>query len=150
MTRKYHQYRQGEFKPLYPKKYVGSLPIVYRGSYEMKFYSWLDLNPNVIEWTSESIAIPYISPKDNKVHRYWPDATVKLKDKNGNLHKYIVEIKPAKQTVPPSEKNRKNPNKILYEKLTYAINLSKWKASQEMCQKMGLKFMILTEKDLGI
>lgn len=150
MTLKYHKYQQGVFRPLHPEKYISKQPCIYRSSYELKLFRWLDANSNVLEWSSESMAIPYISPKDNKIHRYFPDVILKLKDKFGNVHNYIVEVKPEKQTKPPILVNRKNAQKVFYEQLTFAINQSKWQSTQEWCQKNNFKFMILTEKELGI
>jgi len=77
-------YRQGRFRPQKPEKYKGDpTKIVYRSSYELKFMQYCDLTESVNEWRSEEFFIPYISPLDNKVHRYFPDFFVKYKDKNG-------------------------------------------------------------------
>lgn len=149
MKPKYHQYKQGLFSPLHPEKYKGNGPCVYRSSYESKLYSWFDLNSNIVEWSSESIAIPYISPKDGHIHRYYPDAIIKLRGSDGNIHPYIIEIKPKKQTVAPTNSNRKNPNKLLYEQITYAINTAKWNACKQFCEKNKFKFMIITEDELN-
>ena len=66
---------KGRFVPERPQKYKGnSRNIVYRSMWERKVMSSLDRNENVLEWASEEIVIPYESPFDGKVHRYYPDS----------------------------------------------------------------------------
>jgi hypothetical protein len=140
---------KGLFKPKNPSKYVGNPSnIIYRSRWELKFMSYLDSHPDVISWASEELPIPYISPKDNQVHRYFPDFIVKRKDKNNNIKTLIIEIKPFIQTQPP--KQTKNKRKMLTETLTYAVNQAKWKAAEEFCADRKWSFIILTEKELDI
>jgi hypothetical protein len=147
-------YKQGVFKPLNPQKYVGSVPIYYRSSWELKGFRICDSNNNIIEWASESIAIPYLNPakttKDGrpKLSRYYPDLYFKIKDKNGQDHKCVVEIKPLRQTLPPKTQNRKSKMGLLREQITYAQNMAKWEAAKKWCDINKVKFMILTENDL--
>ena len=145
---KRRQYKQGIYRPRQPDKYKGSWPILYRSSYELRFMNWCDTNNNITEWSSESIIIPYIRPTDGKLHRYFVDNTVKIKDKEGNIHKYLVEIKPFKETLPPVNTPRKRHNTLVKENYRYAINSSKWEAAQKWATKNGYKFIIITEKDL--
>ena len=65
---------------------------------------YCDLNENT-EW--EVIIIPYRSPVDGKVHRYFPDFYIKVTESMGYTKKYIIEIKPKKQTAPPKNQNVK-------------------------------------------
>jgi hypothetical protein len=141
-------YKQGIFYPLSKEKYKGSTPIVYRSSLELKVFRWLDRNTNIISWGSESVVIPYISPVDNKLHRYFVDANIVLKEDN-TIQKYLIEIKPAAQVLPPTKSNRKSPKTILYENVTYSINQAKWAAAREWCKKHNYKFLIITEKHIG-
>jgi trans-aconitate methyltransferase len=53
---------------------------------------WCDDNISIVEWGSETIIIPYISPIDNKIHRYFVDFYVKIKNKNNLIEKYLIEI----------------------------------------------------------
>ena len=46
------------------------------------------------QWQSEEFWIPYISPIDNRMHRYFPDFFIKYNDKTGKLRTMVVEIKP--------------------------------------------------------
>ena len=110
---------------------------------------YCDLNENILEWGSEEIAIPYRSPIDNKVHRYFPDFYVKLKETTGKIKKYIIEVKPKKQLKPPKKPKRQTKG-YLYEMKTYAVNQAKWKAAKEFCEDRRIEFKIITEVELGI
>jgi hypothetical protein len=142
------KYRQGYFKPLNPKKYRGNpLNIVYRSSWELKLLSYLDKHPDVIEWSSEEFYIGYLSPIDGKMHRYFPDAWVKMKDKKNEVQTFVVEVKPLRQTKPPT-KPKKESKRYLQEMHTWLINNSKFEAAENYCKKKGWKFIILTEREL--
>ena len=143
---KYKKYKQGVYSPMHPDKYKGSFPIIYRSSLELKAFRFLDENTNVLSWGSESVVIPYIHPKDGKLHRYFVDLNFTMKRKNGEIGKYLVEVKPSKQCAPP--KPRKNKKTLLYEQTQYAINSQKWKYAKDWCKKHGYEFLIFTEKHL--
>ncbi len=110
---------------------------------------WCDFNPSVLEWGSEIVIIPYISPVDRKYHRYFVDFFIKVKNKNNEITKYLVEIKPEKFTKPP-EIPKKKTKKFIDEVFQYSVNEAKWKAAFEFCEDRKMKFIILTEKDLGL
>ena len=128
-------------------KYKGAKNPRYLSSWELKFFRWCDNNPNIIEWSSESVIIPYINPIDRKAHRYMVDNKVIIKEGN-HVVKYLIEIKPKKQTQKPKPHGNKKQSTILYENLEYVRNISKWKAAEEWCKRHGYKFQILTEDDL--
>ena len=140
-------YKQGVYKPVNSDKYKGSGYPEYRSSWEVKFFQWCDKNTNVIKWGSETVIVPYVSPLDNKVHRYFIDSIVTIKEGN-NIKTYLVEIKPSKQTQPPVKSNKKKKSTILYEQATYAINQAKWTAAQKYAKLKHIDFIILTEKEL--
>jgi len=142
------KFKQGVFKPKNQAKYIGKEDPVYRSGWELKFFRWCDDNANVVEWASEAIVIPYVSPLDRKVHRYHTDGVVAIKEGN-IIKKYIIEIKPSAQTVLPI-KGRKRMSTMVYETARYAQNQAKWDAARKWCQKYGYSFLILTEKELGI
>lgn len=142
------KYRQGLYKPKNPQKYIGKGMPVYRSGWELKFFRWCDFNDNVLEWASESVIIPYLNKADGKVHRYYTDGVVAIKE-GTNIVKYIVEIKPSKQVQPPSS-GKKKQSTVVYENYRYIQNMSKWEAARNWCSKKGYKFIILTEKELGI
>jgi len=110
---------------------------------------YCDLNENILEWGSEEIALPYRSPIDNRIHRYFPDFYIKVKESNGSIKKYLIEIKPKKQTIEPQVKKRKTKGYI-YEVYEYAKNQAKWKAAEEFCKDRQWEFKVLTEDELGI
>ena len=141
---------KGKYQPSFPKKYKGDpTNIVYRSLWERTFMKYCDTNENILEWFSEEIAVPYRSPIDNKIHRYFPDFYIKVKESNGQIKKYIIEIKPKKQTLEPIPQKRKTKGYI-YEVYEYAKNQAKWKAAEEWCADRGYEFKVLTEDDLGI
>lgn len=140
---------KGFFKPKNPKKYKGDpTNIVYRSRWESFFMSKLDLNDNVITWASEELAIPYRSPLDGRIHRYFPDFYVKSKNPDGTVSELLIEIKPFKETVEP--KQNKNRNRYLTEVKTYVINQTKWNYARAFCEKRGWSFIIVTERELGL
>ena len=110
---------------------------------------YCDNQTKILEWGSEEIVLPYRSPIDNKVHRYYPDFYIKVKESNGKIKRYIIEIKPKKQTVEPKMKKRKTKGYI-YEVYEYAKNQAKWKAAEEFCKDRMWEFKVLTEDELGI
>ncbi len=141
---------KSKYKPSFPKKYKGDPNnIICRSSWERRFCHWCDLNENILEWGSEEFFIPYLSPVDNRVHRYYPDFIIKVKESTGKIKTYVIEVKPERQTRPPVKKSRVTKS-FLYEAQTYAVNQAKWKAAQEWCADRLLEFKVITEKELGI
>ena len=141
---------KGKFKPKYPNKYQGDIKeIVYRSSWELKMMKYCDTTKSIIEWGSEELVIPYLSPWDNRYHRYFPDFYVKVRTKNGSLKKYIIEVKPKNQCTPP-ERNPKRRTGVWYNKVkTWGINKAKWKSATEFCLDHNMEFKILTEDHLN-
>jgi hypothetical protein len=141
---------KGKYRVINPSKYRGdSQDVTYRSSWELKFMKWCDTNPSVLEWGSETIIIPYTSPVDNRVHRYFVDFYIKVQDRNGKINRYLVEIKPAKFTKPPEIPARKT-RRFVQEVFQYGTNQAKWKAANDYCIERSMKFLVLTEVDLGI
>ena len=140
---------KGKFTPQNPKKYNGNPDnIIYRSSWELRCMKWFDDNPNIIWWSSEELAIPYYSPVDKRMHRYFPDFIIKVKRKDDTIMTYVVEVKPEAQTKKPTQKRKTK--QYIKESITYVVNQMKWKAADEFCQTHGWEFKIITEKDLGI
>lgn len=148
MKSKDNRFYQGTYKPTYLEKYLGNKYPYYRSGLELKVFRMLDLNPNVKKWGSETAIIPYISPVDNRIHKYYVDFVILLQDKSGRDVKLLVEIKPFNQTIPPKISNRKKKSTILYENVQYKVNQAKWQAAKEWANKKGFLFLVLTEKDL--
>lgn len=141
---------KGKYRPEYPQKYKGDpTNIIYRSLWERKFMVYCDKNPNILEWGSEELALPYRSPIDNRIHRYFPDFYIKVKESAGQIKKYLVEVKPKRQTVEPTVQKRKT-KQYIYEVVEYAKNQAKWQAAREFCKDRLWEFKIITEDDLGI
>lgn len=137
----------GRFLPKNPQKYRGDpTNIIYRSTWECRVMNWLDQNESILEWGSEEIVIPYRSPVDNKIHRYFPDFYVKVKQKDDIIKVMILEIKPAKQTKPP-EKKKKITKQYINEVVTWSINQSKWRSAIEFCKDRKWSFCVVTSND---
>lgn len=133
---------KGRFIPKNPQKYVGNPNnIMFRSSWEFRFFVWLDQNPAVLRWGSEELAIPYVSPLDMRVHRYFPDIIILYKHQDGSIRKEIVEIKPYSQTVA-------GPRMSDWDKQTLLVNRAKWEAAARYAEMMGSRFRIVTEKSM--
>lgn len=146
----YQSTYKGFYRISNPAKYRGDIHnVIYRSSWELRFMKYCDLNSAIVEWGSETMIIPYRSPVDNKIHRYFVDFYVKIKDSSGKLTKYLIEIKPEKFTKPPDIPKKKT-KRFIQEVFNYGTNQAKWKAANEFCEDRGMKFLVLTEKDLGI
>ena len=140
----------GKYRPSNRQKYKGApTNIIYRSLWERKFMVWCDKNENIVEWGSEEIVIPYISPVDNRVHRYFPDFYVRALTRDGRSQKFIIEVKPKAQCAPP-KKQKRITKKFITEVKTYAVNEAKWKAAEEYCKDRRMIFKILTENELKV
>lgn len=117
--------------------------------------NWCDTHSQVAEWASEEIAIPYRSPIDGKIHRYFPDFVIRVINNDGRKETIMIEVKPEIQTRPPLLENKMTKGggiskRYIHEVKTWGINEAKWKAASEYCEDRGWKFMVFTEKHLGI
>ena len=110
---------------------------------------YLDRQPEVLLWSSEEVIIPYRSPIDNRLHRYYPDFWVKIKKHDGSFETSIIEVKPKSQTIPPKDTSRKRKSgRFLLEMKRYGVNEAKWKAATTYCKYKNWKFKIITEEHL--
>ena len=147
---------KGKFKAKNPNKYKGNpTNIIYRSLLERRFMVYLDNTPSVLKWSSEEIVVPYVSPLDGRVHRYFPDFYMKYKDKDAMIVETLIEIKPLKHTKPPDPKRKltktgRTSKKYLREVNTYIINEAKWKQAVKFCEERGWNWRIVTEKDINI
>lgn len=144
------KYHQGKWAPRNPGKYQGDVNnIIYRSSWELKAFIWFDLNPSILKWASEELVIPYWSPADQRMRRYFPDFVIQYKTNTGGVGNAVVEVKPAAQRSMPKVP-KKQTQKYLNEVVTYATNQAKWEAATKWCDEKGWRFVILDEYDLGI
>ena len=140
---------KGKYRVKNLDKYIGDPNnVIFRSLWERKFMVRCDTDPSIIKWGSESFPIPYLNEADNRIHRYFIDFFIKIKDKDGNIRKIAIEIKPYAQTIPPVKK--RNSARYIQEMITYTVNTSKWKAARLWAQENGFEFLIMTEKQLGI
>ena len=141
---------KGKYIPKNPQKYKGNpSQIIYRSLWERKFMVYCDKNDKVIEWGSEEVLVPYRSPWDGKIHRYFPDFYIKIKQSSGGVKKFIIEVKPEYQCKQPNKTPKKRTRKWYKEVQTYGINQAKWKSAIDWCANRGMEFKILTEKHLN-
>jgi len=156
-------YKTGEYVLVHPEKYKGTKKLVYKSSFEHRVFYWCDLNKNILEWDYEPFPINYLfmlpdnAPEhernltDKKEHKYWPDVVAKVKQSNGNVETFILEIKPYSQTVKPTEpkkKTKKSINKFLTALQEYLKNMKKWEYADIYAKKNGMIFQVLTERQI--
>ena len=141
---------KGKFKPKNRDKYKGNpTNIIYRSLWERRFMVYCDSNNSVVKWSSEEIVIPYRSPFDRKIHKYYPDFWVKIKKHDGTIETSIIEVKPKSQTIPPKDTSRKRKSgRFLLEMKRYGVNEAKWQAATTYCEYKNWKFKIITEDQL--
>lgn len=145
-----YKHKKGKFKPTNPKKYKGDVAnIIYRSGWECRLMDYFDKHPEIVMWVSEEIAIPYMSPIDNRIHRYFPDFLIQKQDHTGRLKTILIEVKPHEQTLKPSintKGGRRKANRIITEQVkTYSVNQAKWRAAKEWAADRKIDFIIMTE-----
>ena len=141
---------KGKYIPNNPKKYKGnSSQVIYRSLWERKLMVYCDKNDKVIEWGSEEVIVPYRSPWDGKMHRYFPDFYMKVKQGNGTHKKFIIEVKPKAQCKEPIKSPKRKTKKWYNEVKTWGINQAKWKCAIDYCENRNMEFKILTEDHLN-
>lgn len=142
--------KQGFYHPQNPEKYKGDVRnIIFRSGLELKYMRYFDINPNILQWNSEEIYIPYKLDIDGSTHRYFIDFWVKLKDKNNEVKEFLIEIKPYQFTIEPTPPITGKITKSYKEKcFEWVKNQNKWKYAQKYAENNGMKFIVLTEKDL--
>ena len=148
---------KGRYRPTNIEKYKGDpTKIIYRSSWELKFFRYIDRHPDIIWWQSEEISIPYISPIDGKPHRYYPDVVLQRRVGEDKYEIVMIEIKPEKQTRAPdlSKRNATKTGRIsrryLNEVKNYGVNEAKWEQARNYCKQRGWRFEIMTERHLGV
>lgn len=135
------------FIPQNPAKYVGdSTNIVCRSLWERSFAKYCDENSGVLKWGSEEVIVPYLSPVDGRMHRYFTDFWIEV-NSTGGIKRFLIEIKPASQTMPPKQPKRQT-KRFIKEAQTFAINKAKWTAADIYARERGWTFLVLTERHL--
>ena len=139
---------KSKYNPENQSKYIGNTDkIICRSLWERKVCKYLDKNENVVRWGSEEFFVPYTSPIDKKQHKYYPDFIAEIKQKDGSIQTYVIEVKPDKQTRPPV-KPKKQTKTYRTNVFTYLTNEAKWIATESVCEEKDWKFVLLTEKHI--
>ena len=140
---------KGKYRPVNPDKYQGDpTNIIWRSTWELRIMRWMDLNEDVIEWSSEELKVKYKIPYENRIRNYYPDFLATMKQKDGSIKRFMIEVKPKNQTKPPKVQKRKT-QKYLKEVARWATNKSKWEAAASYCKHHDMDFVIITEDVLG-
>ena len=140
---------KGKFKVKNSQKYKGNPSnIIYRSLMELRFMKWCDSSEKILQWSSEEVVIPYISPIDNKRHRYFPDFLIQTAK-----GWFLIEVKPQIESRPPKKKlveklNLKKKRRYMKSVRTWLVNEAKWIAAKKVCEVEGWTFEIFTEKQL--
>ena len=135
------RWAQGDYTILNREKYAGNGNPRYRSGWELSFMKFCDSNDNVLQWASESIAIPYRHPLTGKMTQYIPDFLITYRTRDNTVRAELIEIKPKKQSVIESKMSNK-------DRAIVAINYAKWAAAQKWCNQHGLTFRVITENDM--
>ena len=148
MKKKFSEFKQGFFTPLNKNKCLNKGEIIFRSSLELKMMRILDNNPSVLEWNSEGTIVPYIKPGPvPKPARYFVDFYFKIKI-GETEKKFLVEVKPHRQSKPPEKHGNKKASTLLYENIQYAINTKKWEAAEKYAKERNMQFLVITEKNI--
>jgi len=140
---------RGKFKIKNSQKYKGNPSnIIYRSLMELRFMKWCDSSEKILQWSSEEVVIPYISPIDNKRHRYFPDFLIQTAK-----GWFLIEVKPQIESRPPKKKlveklDLKKKRRYMKSVRTWLVNEAKWNAAKKVCEVEGWTFEIFTEKQL--
>ena len=134
---------KGRFVPKAPEKYKGDpTRIIYRSLWELKLMKYLDSHDDVLYWASEEFSIPYRSPIDGRMHRYYPDFWVKKRNSSGIIEQVVIEVKPQKHIDPPKVQKRKT-RRYMGEMARHAVNMRKFEVAEEFCNNRGMKFQLM-------
>tara|TARA_E500000178_G_C16983893_1_gene737210 strand:- start:621 stop:1061 length:441 start_codon:yes stop_codon:yes gene_type:complete len=136
------KFAQGRYVVKNPAKYVGTKSPLARSSWETVFMRMLDEHPNVAQWASESIKIPYKDPLTGKYSIYVPDFFIVYNDKNGKQHAEVIEVKPKNQTL------REKVGKSRFNQEQYIKNMAKWEAAAAWCKQKRVRFRIVSEEEI--
>ena len=131
----------GKYEIQNSAKYVGNGIPRYRSGWELSFMRFCDNNDHILQWASESIAIPYRNPITGKMSQYIPDFLVSYRTKDNTMRAELIEIKPKKQSVVESKMNSR-------DRAVVAVNYAKWDQATKWCRRNGLSFRVITELDM--
>ena len=141
---------RGTYKPINTAKYKGDpTKITYRSGLERTVMRYFDLHSDVLFWNSEEVIVPYRSPIDNRIHRYFVDFWVQKRDAEGNIGCLLIEVKPLAQCREPTKPKTRTTRRFLTEVQTWGVNKAKWAAAKAHADARGWRFVIMTEKEIN-
>ena len=135
------RFAQGVYRVKNPAKYVGKGQPRFRSSWEWAFMNFCDSNDNIMQWASESIAIPYQHPLTGRQTIYVPDFFITYRCKDDVMHAELIEIKPKKQSIIESKASAR-------DRAVVAVNYAKWNAAQRWARRNGVVFRVITEDQI--
>lgn len=136
------KYAQGKYQLINPSKYVGNKTPTYRSGWEHTFMRFCDNNPSILQWASEAIHVNYRNPFTGRNTIYVPDFLIVYNDATGQKHAEVIEVKPTKETT--LEAAGRSPK----AQAAAILNAAKWEAARAWCKAQGLKFRVITEKEI--
>tara|TARA_B100001121_G_C18637379_1_gene597383 strand:- start:8 stop:442 length:435 start_codon:yes stop_codon:yes gene_type:complete len=136
------RFAQGKFRLKFPEKYSGTRTPTYRSSWEYTFMKFCDEHPNVSQWASEAVKIPYRNPLTGKQTIYVPDFFIVYADKGGKQKVELIEVKPKNQSI------KENLGRSRANQAHYVMNMAKWSAAKSWCKQKGIFFRVITEEDI--
>jgi hypothetical protein len=149
------KFKQGYYEPKNPEKCIltkeslDSKGNMFRSSWELRAMRFFDLHPGILKWSSEPFGLEYFNPVKGKVSKYFIDFYCETQ----TGEKFLVEVKPFKETIKPKIPKNQTPKSLeVYQSAiaTFAVNTAKWDAAKKFCENKGIKFLILTEKEIFI
>lgn len=142
------EYKQGRYEVQNKQKYVGTKTNVrYLSSYELEFFRWADRCPAVIQWSTETVIVPYYHPLKQRKARYIVDVYIKYQTKTGELKEELIEIKPILQCQRP-KKGKKSTKTYEDQMAVWIVNEAKWMAAKKYAEERGWRFRLITENSI--
>jgi len=135
------KWMQGTYEVLNPGKYVGNGKPRYRSGWEQSFMRFCDTNDHILQWASESIAIPYRHPLTGKMTTYVPDFLITYRTRDNTVRAELIEIKPKKQSIIESKMTSR-------DRAVVAVNYAKWDSATKWARRNGMTFRVITENDM--
>ena len=135
------RFANGTYTLTNPTKYVGKGTPRYRSGWEHAFFKFCDSNDAVLQWASESIAIPYRNPITGKPSQYIPDILMTYRTRGNQVRAELIEIKPKKQSVIEEKMSSR-------DRAVVAVNYAKWDAATKWAKRNGLLFRVITEDQM--
>jgi len=130
------------YAPIMPAKYVGSLPIVLKSTWEEDFAKRVcDMNESCLQWAYEPHKIPYRDPISGEQKLYVPDFLMSFISSDGHPKIMLVEVKPRHEAYESAQRNK-------MDAVIRIKNVAKWTAAAAWCIRRGIEFKVITEAEL--